>query len=236
MNAVSKGESDKKVTLFSVDQGVIEATARGVKKQGAKLTACTFMFAFVDLVLAEKNGFYTVTAADIIEPFEEISMDIDKFELASSALEIVKEITRGNINNSEIFIELLNFFRLICFEDVSLKFVWCKWVLDMLALSGYKLDLSRCGVCNKKAEVSNSLFIDVQTGSVYCDVHKPNNAIMRDITSAEHKIISALYHVNIVDLVGRKIKDENIKDDQIFDFVRALVEGILGKKLKSILE
>ena len=68
MASKEKGDSDKLVTFFSADHGVISATVKGVRKQGAKLSACTFSFAFSEVVLAEKSGFYTVTACDLIEP------------------------------------------------------------------------------------------------------------------------------------------------------------------------
>ncbi|MBQ9790651.1 MAG: DNA repair protein RecO [Clostridia bacterium] len=236
MGAVDKGESDKRVRLFSVDAGVLEATARGVKKQGAKLSSCTFCFAFVEVVLAEKNGFFTVTASDMIEPFSELSYDLDKFQLASSALEIVAEIVKGNEDNSKIFVELLNLFKLLSFSNSgSDKLLWCKWAIDMLSLAGYKIDPNKCNVCGKKAADANNLFIDMESGSVFCEIHKPIAGIMRDITSGEFRVLSGFSHVGLENMAGRSIKDESVKEDDFFDFVKRLVEGILGKKLKSIL-
>lgn len=235
MGSASKGESDKRVRLFSVDEGIIEATARGVKKQGAKLVACTFTFAFVEVVLAEKNGFFTVTGVDVIEPFAELSLDIEKYQLASSALEIVAEIERGNASHTEIFVELLNFFKLLCYgEDTDLRLCWCKWCVDMLALAGYKLDTTKCVVCGRLSADTNELFMDMESGSVTCELHRPMQGIISGITSDIFKVLSGFGKVSLADMNGRKLKSESSNSDSIFEFVKSLVQGILGFKMKSI--
>ena len=235
MGATSKGETDKRVRLFSVDEGIIEATARGVKKQGAKLVASTFTFAFVEVVLAEKAGFYTVTSVDVLEPFSDLSLDIDKFQLASSALEIVSETTRGNQNHAEVFVELLKFFKLLCYaEHTDYKLCWCKWVLDMLVLAGYKLNLSKCDICGKKTTSASELFMDMESGSVTCGEHKPVRGVIEAITPQVFRIMSGLEKVELADMGGRKLKDEGISSDSVFEFVKMLVQGVLGIKLKSI--
>ena len=236
MGAASKGEADKRVRLFSVDHGIIEATARGVKKQGAKLAACTFMFAFVEVVLAEKNGFYTVTSVDLVEPFQELSLNIEKFELGSAALEILSEFVKGQDDCSNSFVEVLNLFKLLCFSDnTDYKLVFSKWIIDTLKDAGYKLELSKCSVCGRLAESTSNLFMDMESGSVFCGDHKPINGIIRDITPQIFKVVCSLPKVKLAEMNGRQLKDEHIKSDDVFDFLIALSEGIIGKKLKSIL-
>ena len=107
MASKEKGDSDKLVTFFSADHGVISATVKGVRKQGAKLSACTFSFAFSEVVLAEKSGFYTVTACDLIEPFFELSSNFDAFEFASACLELTRNLSHGNIEPLPVFVLLL---------------------------------------------------------------------------------------------------------------------------------
>ena len=236
IGAQDKGESDKKVKFFSVDQGIFEATVRGVKKQGAKLTSCTFSFAFVEIVLAEKNGFFTVTSSEMIEPFFDLSLNLEKYGLASLALEIVSEIARSDQNNAVVFVELLKLFYLLCNEDdAGLKLVWCKWAWDMLAIAGFLLNLSKCSVCGKSACGAEKLFVDMESGSVTCDVHRPEKGIVSDISSGVFAVLSGFDRVELEDMKGRRIKNENVTSDEVFEFLKNLFQGILGKKFKSIL-
>ena len=111
-----KGENDKLVTFFSADLGLIQATVKGVKKLGAKLSSCTFSFAFSEVVLAEKSGFYTVTASDTIEPFFEITSNFDAFEYASACLELTNYLSHGNIETQPVFILLLQTLKSMCYN------------------------------------------------------------------------------------------------------------------------
>ena len=83
LRATDAKENDKKVRLFTVEEGIITATMRGVKKATAKLKFAAQPFAFCEYELSEKNGNYTVTGANVIEDTYGICESIEKFSAAS---------------------------------------------------------------------------------------------------------------------------------------------------------
>ena len=52
IRAVSYGESDKILTIYTLEEGLVSARIKGVKKAGAKLKACSEPFCFAEFVLA----------------------------------------------------------------------------------------------------------------------------------------------------------------------------------------
>ena len=236
ISAVDKGEADKIVHLFSVDFGNISATVRGVKKQGAKLASCCFQFAFSEIVLAEKNGYYTVTSCELIEPFVELYSNLDKFEIASAILEVARELNKGSIDYSELFVLSLEALKLLAFEEkVSTSLIWLKYIMSSLSLSGYKINVDFCSSCLSKAQELERLFIDFETGAVFCEKHKPLGLI-HEFSKDEYLMLSALQKIQLSEFSGRVLTPHKISEKEIVVFGKKLIEGILQSKLKSCLD
>lgn len=236
ISSTDKKESDKLVRLFSLDYGIIEATAKGVKKQGAKLLPVTFTFAFSEVVLAEGKGGYVVTGVSTIEPFFEISTDFDKFRTACIGLEILSDMMFGAKEYHKAFTLSLEFLKLVAFSDCDKKLVLAKYILEILKLSGYGLDVSRCFVCGKPAHELSELFVDVDMGSVCCSEHKQLRNAYYNLGKDDYKLILALNKVELFELDGRKMKDEKFDVDGVIDLMTTLVQNISGKKLQSLIK
>lgn len=229
LNSKDKGEADKLVTFFSSDLGVFQATVKGVKKTGAKLSACTFSFAFLDVVLVEKNGFYTITACDLIEPFFELTQDLDNFEYAGACLEIVLNLSHGNLENQKIFILLLQVLKNLCFNHGFKKIIFVKFMFEMLSLSGYALDLKKAhalinelGYCYVNLE--NGQFLKNYT----------NNMVYAKFGEAGLQFLNNVCDCNVVNFeeISERYKDDKIVN-VVFSWFKVLMENIMGKKFSS---
>ena len=65
IKSIDYKDSDKIVTIFSAELGIIHARARGVKKLKAKLAFATQPFAFCEFMLIAKGGFYSIINANL---------------------------------------------------------------------------------------------------------------------------------------------------------------------------
>jgi len=227
--ARDKGEADKLVTFFSCDLGVLQATVKGARKHGAKLSACTFSFALSDVVLAEKGGFYTVTACDLIEPFFEISEDIDCFEYASASLELTNNMLRGNIDTQPVFILLLQTLKNFCYKHGDNKIVFLKYLFDIIGMSGYKLNLH---LAEKLILEKGYTYINLENGqfitsySDYMVVHKVGSeglVFLENLANTQASSIEEL---------SKNFQDNKIVD-VVFSWARVLGENIMGGKFRS---
>ena len=111
VKAIDYKDSDKLVTIFSPELGLIRARARGVKKNKAKLAFAAQSFAFVEFVLIQKGDFFTIVNASSIDQFFTLTSDFDAFVFMASCLEIVEKTIKQNEDQTEMFLLLLNVFK-----------------------------------------------------------------------------------------------------------------------------
>lgn len=226
-----KGESDKLVTFFSLDLGLIDVVVKGARKQGAKLSACTFSFALSEVVLVEKNGFYTLTQCDVIESFFELTHDIDVYEYASACLELLKNMSRGNIDTQPVFVLLLQTLKNLCYNHGTPKLNFLKFAFELVGMSGYKLNLV---LAEKIILEKGHVFINLENGqflSSYAEY-----MIVAKVGSVGLKFLQNLFGKLITDIdsVLETISDKKIID-VVFSWARVLCENLMGGKFRSFL-
>lgn len=231
LGAREKGEADKLVTFFSLDHGVISATVKGVRKAGAKLSSCTFSFAFSEVVLAEKSGFYTVTACDTLEPFFEISANIETFEYASACLELTQKLLHGNIETQPVFILLLQTLKSMCYGHGNIKIIFLNYLFDMISIAGYKINLT---LANKLIQEKGHCYINLESGQIIsaCSIDMNVAKIDKDTLI----MLQDLSNVSSSDLEMLSIKyKQNKVIDLTFVWAKVLCENLMGYKFKSFL-
>lgn len=160
-------EKDKNILLFSLDEGKIWATLKGVKSQNAKLKIAQNLFCFGEFVLEEGKSGYVVTGVDILESFYEIVGDVDKYFEASSILEIVNNIdfsTKTEIAN--IFVLLLRSLKSLCFGNFEHLYVLNKFLIELFKEYGIGLYSEKCSNCGTKS--FERIFLDYSTGQLEC--------------------------------------------------------------------
>ena len=158
------GESDKMITLFSLQQGKISAAAKGVRKAGAKLRFAAQPFCFAEYVLAKRGERCTVTGASNIDGFYALRENIDKFYAAAALVGICDAVLFDGIVNEELFLRAVNALREMCEGDEAESLI--SFFLKALELSGYMLDLSGCAECG--AVLEGKVFFNVSEGCFTC--------------------------------------------------------------------
>ena len=156
IKSVDYKDSDKIVTIFSADFGIIKARVRGVKKPKAKLAFAIQPFAFLDLILIEKGGFYTLINASSIDQFFDLSYDFDKYIFCLAALEVCEKTIRENDINKELFVLLLNLLKNSCYGEVSPMIAFIKFMLESLKFLGFAMSINKCPCCGN--DLSNNIF------------------------------------------------------------------------------
>ena len=143
-------DSDKIVTIFSAEMGLIHARVRGVKKNKAKLVFAVQPFAFVEFVLSARNGFYTVINATSIDQFFAITNDFDNYIFMLACLELCGKTVKENDDQKELFLLLISTLNSVCYAGVKSIYAFIKFMIESLKLLGFKLELQRCVCCDGK--------------------------------------------------------------------------------------
>lgn len=161
-------ESDKLVTLCSVEEGKISVLLKGCRKPTSKLRFASAPFCFAEYVLVEKGGFYTVTGCTPIEQFTSIGMDIDKFYAGSVILECLRRYTKEGENIAPYVACALQYLKTLGYEEVEEDIVVLGFLVEFLKMSGYELDFSACRVC--KTEHSVKRYFSYEQGGLVCNI------------------------------------------------------------------
>ena len=110
-------EKDKNILLFSLEEGKFWATLKGVRGEKAKMKYAKEPFCFGDFVIEEGKNSKIVTSVDIIEPFDSLSQDIDKYFEGNALLEIINSLNFDE--SAPIFINLIKALKILTFHNVS---------------------------------------------------------------------------------------------------------------------
>ena len=221
-------DSDKLVTIFSAEKGLIKARARGVKKNKAKLTFAVQPFAFVEFMLSERDGFYTIINASSIDQFFSITSDFDDYIFMLACLEVVHKTVKENENSVELFLLLLNALKLVAYENISSINVFIKFMIEAMGYLGFSFIFDRCAYCSGKLNENNVGFSYDYNGLLCSsclnkkdslELNKVEFAILKNISAVSIEKLSTLHFpsrddkISIVSLlikVFRLLTDEEI--------------------------
>ncbi len=130
-------DNDKRVELFSAEEGIVSVTMRGVKKANAKLKFACQPFSFCIYELSERNKNYVVTGATTVEDMFALTKDTDIYLCACAVLETIKPL-EGSIANNDLFVIVLKTLKtLLYIEKANPYLILAKYTQKILSMSGF---------------------------------------------------------------------------------------------------
>ncbi len=187
-------EKDKNILLFSLEEGKVWATLKGVRGEKAKMKYAKEPFCFGDFVIEEGKGSLIVTSVDILEPFHELSQDIDKYFEGNGLLEIVNALSfSGQNENYQIFVELIKALKILAFHKVSKYSVLLKFLIDIFTIYGMEVYSEKCSCCGN--DFHDHVYINYNVGELVCancqtfqseELSKSEFAILKILTQNDY--------------------------------------------------
>lgn len=191
-------DSDKIVTIFSAEKGLISARVRGVKKNKAKLVFAVQPFAFVEFVLVCRDNFYTVINATSIDQFFDITADFDKYILMLACLEVIEKSVKENSQEPELFLLLLSILKAVCYDGVSPMVAFIKFMLDALNCLGLKVETKYCASCSKTLH-KNVYNFSYEFNGLLCG-HCSEKFQVFELSENEFKLLRSIDSTEIAEL------------------------------------
>ncbi len=143
--AVRYNETDMILTLVSIEEGKLTATAKGCLKPKAKLRYSAEPMNFGEYMLAGKSNRYVVADCAQIESFMPLTLEIDKYYSASYILEALTKLSPES--QPKLFLHAIETLKGMAYENVGAEEGMTKFLLHALSDNGYNLDFSTCNVC-----------------------------------------------------------------------------------------
>ena len=166
LRGVNYKESDKILTVFTLEKGKITVSARGVRKGSAKMKGAAEQFCLYDCVLAEKAGRYTLKELDVIDFFYGIRTDIVKYYAGMVALEYTDNFAQENLVASEYFALLTDFLQNLAYGEAEPKNLLLRFLYSALKDAGIAIDFSSCGRCGE--EITDKVYLSALDGCSVC--------------------------------------------------------------------
>ena len=204
-------DSDKLVTIFSAEKGLIKARVRGVKKNKAKLAFAVQPFAFVEFMLSARDGFYTVINASSIDQFFSITSDFDNYIFMLACLELVQKTVKENEKSIELFLLLLNSLKMVSYQNVSSINVFIKFMIEAMGYLGFSFIFDRCACCGNLVNENNVGFSYDYNGLLcvkcmskleHLELNRVEYAILKNISSVEIEKLNTLHFTSREDKVS----------------------------------
>ena len=160
-------EKDKNILLFSLEEGKIWATLKGVKSPNAKMKIAQNPFCFGEYILEEGKAGKIVTSFEAIETFHEISEDVDKYFEGTSILEILNAVEISNeAERVKLFMLAIKALKSLCFDNNQNLCVLNKFLLSLFEILGTPIVTGKCSCCGNKT--FDKIYIDYSTGELVC--------------------------------------------------------------------
>lgn len=165
-------EADRWYTAFTREHGKVEFLARGGRKALAKLTPHLESPAEVELLLVHGRAYDTVAGVERLRAFPSLGRDLTRRMLTQNALRLVDLGTREGESDLALYRELGGWMELLDailpFTEERAAFLLASFAMKLLALSGYRPELSRCLAC-KQPVASRAFRWHALKGGVVCE-------------------------------------------------------------------
>ncbi|MBQ7726445.1 MAG: DNA repair protein RecO [Clostridia bacterium] len=186
------GESDRLVTLFTREEGLIRAFAAGAKNLRSKKAAATSLLTYGSFTILRKKESYRIYEAAPLRVFYGAGSDLEQLALAQYFCELAGVFAESDSSNSEFFRLILNSLHYLTEEKREPALMKAVTELRTAVLAGYTPDLVACRNCG--VFEADPMYFDLQGGELVCHSCKPTGKtvpLSRTVLSAMRHIVYA---------------------------------------------
>ena len=160
------GESDRLVTLFSKEHGIIKAFASGAKGIKSKKGSATSLLTYGSFTIKNKNGSLRIYEATPITMFFGAGDDIIILTLAQYFCELAFNVAVNGTNNSEFLRLILNSLHFLTVAKRYPPLIKAITELRTASISGYAPNLIACDGCGKFED--DIMYFNMRDGYITC--------------------------------------------------------------------
>jgi DNA repair protein RecO (recombination protein O) len=229
------GEADKILTILTRNNGKIKAIAKGCRKPKSSLLSSSEVFVFSEFVLYKGNNFYHISQAVTRETFYNIRKDLLRLSYATYFTELAEAVSEEDIPSERLFLLLAKTLYYLSTGEVPMGLLHLGYQLKLMDISGYRPNLSRCGVCRKDSEEFTRFSIGL--GSVVCkdcsaDENFRKQGDVFKLSQGTIETFKFLLNTEISRLNTAKIDNTNF--NEIDKITRSFILSHLDKRFKSL--
>lgn len=218
------GESNRMLSIFTKEFGIIRASVYGAKSVKSSKGAASQFLCFSEFELSKGNSdLYTVYSATAEESFFPISEDIEKLSLAVYLCDLTYSTLGMENKDEKVLSLLLNTLYALSYSGVSVRIAKCVYELKLMSYMGYTPVLTKCVKCDS---INNIVKFSASFGGLICSKCNVNGVLVnKSVVEAMNYIISAdnkkMFSFTVTDellIVIEKIAEDFVREQLDMDF------------------
>jgi len=164
------GETDKVLTMFSAERGIIRAVAKGARKPGSKIAGRADVLNVNKLLLATGRTFEIITQAENVETFPNVRKDLSRLSYCLYYAELTNHFGLGLADESASYFDFLcHSLRAQGKGDADAGSLCLVFELKLLEWLGYQPELDCCVVCRDALTEYRIAMFHFESGGIVCE-------------------------------------------------------------------
>ncbi len=221
-------DSDRIITLFSKEYGLINAYATGVKSIKSKRGSATGLLSYSNFTLQKKGDFYHIAEASVNRVFFGAGDDIIRLTIAQYFCEICY-LFASESKNDEFLRLILN--SLYFLSDTSKSPFLIKAITELrtCCISGFMPSLIGCDYCGEFE--NGDMYFSLSNGKLFCNEHSKKEGVIflpSDILKAMRHIVFSEFK----NIYSFELSEEN--SVELSNITESYIENQTDHKFKTL--
>jgi DNA repair protein RecO (recombination protein O) len=154
------------LNIITEDHGRIGVMVKGGRSPSSKLRSISQLYTYGNFEISQKGSLYWLRSGSVLNPFYELSYDIERISLAAYLCDLANELTDEGGEDDSIMRLLLNSLYAISKELYPQEIIKGAFELRAMAMSGYAPDLGACAHCGRDED--EHFYLHIMNGSLLC--------------------------------------------------------------------
>ena len=157
-------ETDRLVTIFTEEQGVMTALARGARSLKSRKLAATMQFCYGKYLLYKQGDKLWIKEAELIENFFDIGQSIEGLALANYIAEVLSDVTIAEADKDLLRLSLNSLYA-ISKGLYSVEKIKAVFEIRAASVLGFMPNVLSCHRCEER---EGDFFFDIMGGIIEC--------------------------------------------------------------------
>ncbi|SRR5690625_917335 len=200
------GETNKIVTLFTKELGLISAVARGANKPKSRMAAITQPFIYGQFVIQIGKGLGTIHQGDILHSMRQIREDIVKTAYATYMCELLTKVIHEREPNLILFTELFNSLERML-EEERIEIISMMFEMKLYRVGGFAPIINHCVFGHEERPI---IGFSISEGGVICDLCRLKATDVIPIEFKTYKLLRLMNDKRIENIRNIAVKKETV--------------------------
>lgn len=157
-------ETDRLITIFTEEMGVVTALARGARSLKSRKMSSTMQFCYSSFILYKQGDKYWIKESSLIESFFDIRRTIEGLALANYIAEVLSDVTIAEADK-ELLRLSLNSLYAIASGKYEIEKIKAVFEIRAASILGFMPDVIACHKCGEK---NGDFYFDIMSGNIEC--------------------------------------------------------------------